>query len=98
MKSSCVSCRWDVSSEEDDGMERAGYLGYRRAQSGRMGLLAKGVGRSTMKKLECFPPVWCHCKLARSSSAVSLVFGCKVGARGQHGGAGRARELSSSRL
>lgn len=49
------------------------------------GLLLKAAYTSTMKKLECFSPVFCHCKLARSGSAVSLVFGCKVGARGGGG-------------
>lgn len=28
---SVSSCRWDVSSEGDGGMERAGYRGYHRA-------------------------------------------------------------------
>lgn len=34
---------------------------------------------SDMKKVECFSPVLCHCKVACTNSTISLMFGCKVG-------------------
>lgn len=32
-----------------------------------------------MKKVECFSPMLCHCKVACTNSTISLMFGCKVG-------------------
>lgn len=34
-----------------------------------------------VKKLDCFSPMLCHCKVACTNSTISLMFGCKVGAR-----------------
>lgn len=35
----------------------------------------------SIKKLDCFSPMLCHCKVACTNSTISLMFGCKVGAR-----------------
>lgn len=34
----------------------------------------------SIKKLDCFSPMLCHCKVACTNSTISLMFGCKVGA------------------
>ena len=31
------------------------------------------------KKVECFSPLLCHCKVACTNSTISLMFDCKVG-------------------
>lgn len=31
------------------------------------------------KKVDCFSPMLCHCKVACTNSTISLMFGCKVG-------------------
>lgn len=36
-----------------------------------------------MKKVECFSPMLCHCKVACTNSTISLMFGCKVGEEGE---------------
>lgn len=33
----------------------------------------------SIKNLDCFSPMLCHCKVACSNSTISLMFGCKVG-------------------
>eukprot|EP00064_Thunnus_orientalis_P026083 superscaffoldBa00015240_g26550 len=33
------------------------------------------------KKVECFSPMLCHCKVACTNSTISLMFGCKVGGK-----------------
>lgn len=33
----------------------------------------------SIKKLDCFSPMLCHCKVACTNSTISLMFGCKVG-------------------
>lgn len=34
-----------------------------------------------IRKLDCFSPMLCHCKVACTNSTISLMFGCKVGER-----------------
>ncbi|XP_077581003.1 discs large homolog 1-like protein isoform X19 [Stigmatopora nigra] len=48
-----------------------------RRHSRRRRLSANDKMAPAAKKLECFSPLLCHCKLACSSNAVSLMFGCK---------------------
>lgn len=33
----------------------------------------------SIKNLDCFSPMLCHCKVACTNSTISLMFGCKVG-------------------
>ncbi|XP_072771310.1 discs large homolog 1-like protein isoform X6 [Nerophis lumbriciformis] len=47
-----------------------------RQRSRRRGLSANKMSPGT-KKLECFSPMLCHCKVACTNSAISLMFGCK---------------------
>uniref|UniRef100_A0A3Q4I680 Discs large MAGUK scaffold protein 1b n=1 Tax=Neolamprologus brichardi TaxID=32507 RepID=A0A3Q4I680_NEOBR len=46
---------------------------------------------SPSKKVECFSPMLCHCKVACTNSTISLMFGCKVGG----GGGGVVGEVGS---
>ncbi|XP_057712534.1 discs large homolog 1-like protein isoform X13 [Corythoichthys intestinalis] len=48
-----------------------------RQRSRRRRLSANDKMAPAARKLECFSPVLCHCKLACSNSTVSLMFGCK---------------------
>lgn len=33
----------------------------------------------SIKNLDCFSPMLCHCKVACTNNTISLMFGCKVG-------------------
>lgn len=33
----------------------------------------------SIRNLDCFSPMLCHCKVACTNSTISLMFGCKVG-------------------
>ncbi|XP_023125780.2 discs large homolog 1-like protein isoform X7 [Amphiprion ocellaris] len=58
-----------------------GRLGRRRQRSQRRRLSANCPGADkmspSMKKVECFSPMLCHCKVACTNSTISLMFGCK---------------------
>ncbi|XP_051808970.1 discs large homolog 1-like protein isoform X7 [Acanthochromis polyacanthus] len=58
-----------------------GRPGRSRRHSRRRRLSANCPGADkmspSMKKLECFSPMLCHCKVACTNSTISLMFGCK---------------------
>ncbi|XP_078790852.1 discs large homolog 1-like protein isoform X47 [Oryzias latipes] len=45
----------------------------------RLGTSCPGVEKMSagMKKVDCFSPMLCHCKVACTNSTISLMFGCK---------------------
>uniref|UniRef100_A0A3B3B7X3 Discs large MAGUK scaffold protein 1a n=1 Tax=Oryzias melastigma TaxID=30732 RepID=A0A3B3B7X3_ORYME len=45
----------------------------------RLGASCPGVEKMSagMKKVDCFSPMLCHCKVACTNSTISLMFGCK---------------------
>ncbi|XP_047445771.1 discs large homolog 1-like protein isoform X5 [Mugil cephalus] len=51
----------------------------RRRRRRRLSANCPGVDKMSpsMKKVECFSPMLCHCKLACTNSTISLMFGCK---------------------
>ncbi|MED6264404.1 Discs large 1-like protein [Characodon lateralis] len=59
----------------------SGRHGRSRQRSRRSRLSAKCPGGDKMspssKKVECFSPMLCHCKVACTNSTISLMFGCK---------------------
>ncbi|XP_074506047.1 discs large homolog 1-like protein isoform X12 [Sebastes fasciatus] len=59
----------------------AGRRGRSRQRSRRRRLSANCPGADNMspgtKKVECFSPMLCHCKVACTNSTISLMFGCK---------------------
>ncbi|XP_078028903.1 discs large homolog 1-like protein isoform X12 [Epinephelus lanceolatus] len=59
----------------------AGRRGRSRQRSRRRRLSANCPGADKMspgsKKVECFSPMLCHCKVACTNSTISLMFGCK---------------------
>ncbi|XP_056247436.1 discs large homolog 1-like protein isoform X10 [Seriola aureovittata] len=59
----------------------AGRRGRSRQRSRRRRLSANCPGADkmspSMKKVECFSPMLCHCKVACTNSTISLMFGCK---------------------
>ena len=62
----------------------AGRRGRSRQRSRRRRLSANCPGSDKMspgmkKKVDCFSPMLCHCKVACTNSTISLMFGCKVG-------------------
>lgn len=68
------------------GPAGAGWCGRSRTRSRRRRLSANCPDADKMspstKKVECFSPMLCHCKVACTNSTISLMFGCKVGSRG----------------
>lgn len=73
-----------------------GRRGRSRQRSRRRRLSANCPGVDKMspsKKVECFSPMLCHCKVACTNSTISLMFGCKVGG----GGGGVVGEVGSRR-
>ncbi|KAK5607737.1 hypothetical protein CRENBAI_012878 [Crenichthys baileyi] len=59
----------------------SGRHGRSRQRSRKSRLSAKCPGGNKMspssKKVECFSPMLCHCKVACTNSTISLMFGCK---------------------
>ncbi|XP_073709978.1 discs large homolog 1-like protein isoform X20 [Misgurnus anguillicaudatus] len=51
----------------------------------------------SIKKLDCFSPMLCHCKVACTNSTISLMFGCKK-YKQQDEDTGSPQEQSSSQL
>ncbi|XP_041849347.1 discs large homolog 1-like protein isoform X4 [Melanotaenia boesemani] len=63
------------------GAGGGGRRGRSRQRSLRRRLAANCPGADkmspSMKKVECFSPMLCHCKVACTNSTISLMFGCK---------------------
>lgn len=65
----------------------------------RLGASCPGVEKMSagMKKVDCFSPMLCHCKVACTNSTISLMFGCKVRGMGGVLTAGELRVYSGLR-
>ncbi len=71
--------RWGCSSRAGSGQRSWKQLA---GTSIADGLKCPGAERMSpsIKNLDCFSPMLCHCKVACTNSTISLMFGCKVGA------------------
>uniref|UniRef100_A0A668VHT0 Uncharacterized protein n=1 Tax=Oreochromis aureus TaxID=47969 RepID=A0A668VHT0_OREAU len=59
--------------------ERKTFNHRQRSRRRRLSANCPGVDKMSpsMKKVECFSPMLCHCKVACTNSTISLMFGCK---------------------
>ncbi|GLD46442.1 discs large homolog 1-like protein isoform X5 [Lates japonicus] len=62
------------------GAGRRGRSRQRSSRRRRLSANCPGADKMSpgMKKVECFSPMLCHCKVACTNSTISLMFGCKA--------------------